>query len=414
MIKTLSTCIFLFVFLYSSVVSAAVPLPLKLRFQALYDEQAQYKRGIRMEVYQQNIPQAKEWYLKAIQQKHPDAANRMADLLAKEGNIIEAIAYHKKAVEWGTWDMTRRGFAPTGGPINVSQITAYDEIMIFQLSSPLEASVLALAELHRIYDDSSGLSMVYEERIKQSDFWYDRAYRLKVPAFLIGASLAHLGDPEEALKWFERSLKHDVEVLHWFDIKLKPEDYIPFLHYKMGRSYKALKEYAQAITFYKQAMEFKFQTEKDFQIAAQAALEIARTYKDIPETEAPPQDLIKEAYERAYQIAQEGIKKITQQRLDEKGLGVSLRNLREVKTNIAQRIGVAQHIADDYHKAYVQHERTEDLEEARRWYRAAFFDGEINAEKHTQMTVNLPSPKPNPTVKSQSPLESCEEVWSKV
>lgn len=101
--KTLNSFIFTFSFLSPLVSFAYEPIPLGLRMKALMGHgEAQFQMGLEMERYRGNIFRAKIFYLKAIEKKHPDAANRMAILMESENEIIQAIYYHKKTVEWDT------------------------------------------------------------------------------------------------------------------------------------------------------------------------------------------------------------------------------------------------------------------------------------------------------------------------
>lgn len=50
----------------------------------------------------QNIPKAKEWYLKAIEYKHPVAAYNLGVIYEDAGDDKKAKSYYQKACEWGS------------------------------------------------------------------------------------------------------------------------------------------------------------------------------------------------------------------------------------------------------------------------------------------------------------------------
>ena len=402
--KTLIPCILFIAFLCPVLAPAAYP-SLGLRIRALRSAEAQYQIGFEYERYRQNIPKAKEFYLKAIAQEHPDAANQMAVLLEKEEQVLEAIAYHEKAVKWGE-QSTRTGFAPLSGT-NFSQYI-FLESMMLEFSSPAAASALALAQIYRQQDHKPDyLSMTLEERIEQSHFWYNKAFRLQVPAVLIGFSLALLGEDEEALKWFE------------MEKALDTSEYKTFVHYEMGNSYKILKKYTEAVASYTEAMESKPQKKKDLRYAARAALKLARMHRTgIPEINLPAdRDKSKFFYKRALEIGREGWKESVEKYL-QTNLG-PMSSLRKPIRNITQRTGVARFIAEDYLEAYLKHEETDDLKEAIDWYNIAHKDNEISSKKYQKALSQL-TPQKKPPAKSEDspqselPLESpCEESWEK-
>ena len=301
--KAVSICLFIFVFFYP-VVSFTVPLG--LRIQALYDEEAQFRMGIEMERYEEDIPKAKVFYLKAIRQKHPDAANRMAVLLEKEGEINEAIKYHERAVEWYS-ESAREGFSPLPG-FHPSQWNEYydreDNYMVmFALPSPGAHSALALAEIYRKnYEDLLIIPSV--ERIKlyqKSDFWYKKAFDLQVPAVLIGASLYYFDAKKTALQWFALALKESID--------------IPFVHYKMGDCYKALGDYYRVIASYRKAMRFESETERDYRFAALSAVSLGAIYHQgtLDGEISANSELSKVFYEKALQIGRNGWQSIVAQ-----------------------------------------------------------------------------------------------------
>ena len=49
----------------------------------------------------QNVAKAKEWYLKAIEYKHPVAAYNLGAIYEDENNHKKAKFYYQKACEWG-------------------------------------------------------------------------------------------------------------------------------------------------------------------------------------------------------------------------------------------------------------------------------------------------------------------------
>lgn len=419
--KTLIPCILLFFVLFPLPSPAAYP-SLGLRIRALRSAEAQYRIGFEYERYQENIPKAKEFYLKAIAQEHPDAANRMAVLmekevqlpeginrlsvsLEKERQILEAITYHEKAVMWGK-QSTRTGFAPLPGT-NFSQYT-FLESMMLEFSSPAAASAFALAKIYRQQGRKPDyLSMTDKERIKQSNIWYNEAFLLQVPAVLIGFSLALFGEDEEALEWFEMEKASDTS------------EYKTFVHYEMGNSYKTLKKYTEAVASYTEAMESKPQKKKDLRYAARAALRLARIHRTgIPEINLPAdRDKSKFFYERALQIGREGWKESVEKYL-QTNLG-PMSSLRKHIRNITHRTGVARLIAEDYLETYLKHGETDDLKEAIDWYNIAHKDNEISSKKYQKALSQL-TPQKNPSAKSgdspqsELPLGSpCEESWEK-
>lgn len=400
--------IFTFIFLYP-LNSFAVSLGLYI--QALYDEEVQFLIGLKMEVLENNIPKAKEYYLKAIKNKYASAANRMAVLSEKEGRIHEAIQFHEKAVALDTWSM-HSGFPLLSGVTNPSQWVSYDGIRL-EIPSSEAASALALAEIHR----REGYSTT-PLNIKKSDVWYDQAFRARMPAVIIGVSLMNFGENEKALKWFARALKEGM--------------YIPYVHYKMGSCSKALEKYGEAIFSYKKVMQSELQTEEDYIIATRAAFEIGRIYRQgIPELDAPPMyDLAENSYKEALQIGRNGTELleqhlITREKNHQKQLGkeerIGLSRKIEIMDIAARQMGVARHIAEDYHEAYLKSEREVDLRNASHWYQTAHHDREISSEQYQQAVEALKSRKPyadpKPPVKLEIPMEleaparTCQQIW---
>ena len=51
--------------------------------------------------FHKNVAKAKEWYLKAIEYKHPVTAYNLGAIYEDENNHKKAKFYYQKACEWG-------------------------------------------------------------------------------------------------------------------------------------------------------------------------------------------------------------------------------------------------------------------------------------------------------------------------
>ena len=395
--KAVSICLFIFVFFYPIV---SFTISLGLRIQALYDEEAQFRMGIEMERYEEDIPKAKAFYLKAIRQKHPDAANRLAVLLEKEGEINEAIKYHEQAVEWYS-KSAREGFSPLPG-FHPSQWKAYNEngyTMVVALPSPGAHSALALAEIYRKnYEDL--LIIFSNERIKlyqKSDFWYKKAFDLQVPAVLIGASL-YYDAKKTALQWFALALKESIN--------------IPFVHYKMGDCYKVLGEYYQAIASYRKAMRFESETERDYRFAALSAVKLGEIYhQGIPGKEiSANSELAENFYEKAFQISRRGWQSVVERRLEGE-TRIDFDRQLKMRRNAAEQVGVAQHIARAYREVHSSHKNPVDLNLALHWLTIAYENRELSSKQYQQAVMGISSQIDTRVPVQSEPSEgSCEHA----
>ena len=453
--KTVTYWIFFFCF-FTPFVSFAV-IPLKLRVRAWYfnDAEAQFLIGIEKELYQRNIPRAKQMYLEAIRQEQPDAANRMAVLLENEGQVSEAIQLHEKAVEWSVkndskafvslTDIHYKYYNTHKDPIeintsefkkkhNPSRWIDRDDLR-FEIPSPGAASALALA---RIYQEGFISDKHHKVPLDtgKSDSWYEQAFQLGVPAVVIGVLLVNdFDEPEKAIEWFIKA-SEDLE-------------YVPFAYYKMGNCYKALEEYNQAIISYKKATEFKFRKGsrghngkerlnfaeqaalefefrkstyywEDYKFATLAALELGRIHKqDLSEGEIPADpELSKYFYKRAYQIgkaAQQDIMQVISEETEELNtyLGnsfflvgpkpISTEEIERNNNQAIQQMGAARRIAEDYRKDYIIYGKADDVKLALHWYETAYLDTEISFQEH-EMAISGLRPQ-------KKPVDSCQNEW---
>lgn len=400
--KTVCACFFVFLCPLGS-----FAVPLGLRIQALYNKEAQFQMGVEMEIHEKNIPKAKAFYLKAVDQRHPDAANRLAVLLEREGEIHEAIKYHELAVEW-YGENAHEGFSPLPD-IHPSRWNVYYDRevnyeMWFTLPSSGAHSALSLAKIYRKkYDDL--LIIPSKERIKKSDLWYKKASDLHTPAVFIGVSLFNFYEEETALQWFALALKESID--------------IPFVHYKMGGYYAAtLGDYYQAIASYRKAMRFESKTERDYRFAALAAVRLGEIYhQGIKGKISANSELSESFYKKAFQIGKNGWHSIAEHRLEKETSTDILKQLK-IKGGAAKRVGVARHIANAYQKAHLFRGNPADLNLALRWLTIAHNDQELSRDQYRQDVIHLSlqvdaSVRSRVSAQSESPVGACEHALEK-